>query len=71
MNRVADHRRIGRELKIFATEIIHRSIISTMERMVAHLLEVHSGALPPWLAPTQVIVLPASSDATGTSSGRS
>ncbi|MBV8733837.1 MAG: threonine--tRNA ligase, partial [Solirubrobacterales bacterium] len=45
--------------------IIHRSIISTMERMVAHLLEVHNGALPPWLSPTQVVVLPASSDSTG------
>lgn len=40
--------------------MIHRSIISTMERMVAHLLEVHEGALPAWLAPTQVIVLPVS-----------
>lgn len=38
--------------------IIHRSIVSTMERMVAHLLEVHEGALPPWLAPTQVVVIP-------------
>ncbi len=34
--------------------MIHRSIVSTMERMVAHLLEVHNGALPVWLAPTQV-----------------
>lgn len=38
--------------------MIHRSIISTMERMVAHLLEVHAGALPPWLAPIQVRVIP-------------
>lgn len=36
-----------------------------MERMVAHLLEVHNGALPPWLSPTQVIVLPAGSDGNG------
>ena len=26
--------------------------------MVAHLLEVHDGALPAWLSPTQVLVLP-------------
>ncbi len=39
--------------------IVHRSIVSTMERMVAHLLEVHAGALPVWLAPCQVLVLPA------------
>jgi threonyl-tRNA synthetase len=39
-------------------EMVHRSIVSTMERMVAHLLEVHNGALPVWLAPVQVIILP-------------
>jgi threonyl-tRNA synthetase len=42
--------------------MVHRSVISTMERMVAHLLEVHNGALPPWLSPTQVLVLPAGAD---------
>ncbi len=31
--------------------------------MTAHLLEVHDGALPTWLAPTQVLVLPAEDDA--------
>ena len=43
--------------------MVHRSVISTMERMVAHVLEVHDGALPAWLSPTQVLVLPASADA--------
>ena len=43
--------------------MLHRSIIGTMERMTAHLLEVHNGALPAWLSPTQVLVLPASDDA--------
>ena len=43
--------------------MIHRSIVSTMERMVAHLLEVHDGALPVWLAPTQVVVLAVSDEA--------
>ncbi len=38
--------------------MVHRSIVSTMERMVAHLLEVHNGALPVWLAPCQVRILP-------------
>jgi threonyl-tRNA synthetase len=42
--------------------MIHRSIVSTMERMVAHLLDVHDGALPPWLAPTQVRILPVVDD---------
>jgi threonyl-tRNA synthetase len=43
--------------------IVHRSIVSTMERMVAHLIEVHNGALPVWLAPTQATVLPVDSEA--------
>ena len=43
--------------------MIHRSIVSTMERMVAHLLEVHAGALPVWLAPVQCVVLPVVDDA--------
>jgi threonyl-tRNA synthetase len=42
--------------------MLHRSIIATMERMTAHLLEVHNGSMPPWLSPTQVLVLPASDD---------
>ena len=43
--------------------MLHRSIVSTMERMVAHLLEVHNGRLPVWLAPTQVVILPIVDDA--------
>jgi threonyl-tRNA synthetase len=42
--------------------MIHRSIVSTMERMVAHLLEVHNGAFPVWLAPCQVRIVPISDD---------
>jgi len=38
--------------------MVHRSIVSTMERMVAHLLEVHDGALPVWLSPCQIRILP-------------
>ena len=45
--------------------IVHRSIVSTMERMVAHLLEVHDGALPVWLSPVQVLVLAAGDGARG------
>ncbi|MFI6364416.1 threonine--tRNA ligase [Nocardia sp. NPDC050630] len=40
--------------------MVHRSIIGSVERAVAHLVEVHGGAFPAWLAPTQVIVLPVS-----------
>jgi threonyl-tRNA synthetase len=38
--------------------IIHRSLLGSMERLVAHLLEIHNGWLPDWCAPVQVVVLP-------------
>ncbi|TVY01076.1 threonine--tRNA ligase [Paenibacillus cremeus] len=41
--------------------VIHRGIISTMERMTAFLLENFAGALPTWLCPVQAKVLPVSS----------
>ncbi|WP_128894919.1 threonine--tRNA ligase [Longirhabdus pacifica] len=40
--------------------VIHRGIISTMERMTAFLLENYGGALPTWLSPTQAKVVPVS-----------
>ncbi|MGW1882748.1 threonine--tRNA ligase [Streptomyces sp. NPDC001970] len=40
--------------------MVHRSIIGSVERAVAHLIEVHGGAFPAWLAPTQLVVLPVS-----------
>ena len=38
--------------------MVHRSVVGSMERAVAHLLERHGGAFPDWLAPEQVVVLP-------------
>jgi threonyl-tRNA synthetase len=40
--------------------MIHRAIISTMERMVSYLIELYSGAFPLWLAPVQVGLVPIS-----------
>ncbi|MFJ5206567.1 threonine--tRNA ligase [Streptomyces nigra] len=40
--------------------IVHRSIIGSVERAVAHLIEQHQGAFPAWLAPTQLVILPIS-----------
>lgn len=40
--------------------MVHRSIIGSVERAVAHLIEVHGGAFPPWLAPLQLVILPVS-----------
>ncbi|TFE28072.1 threonine--tRNA ligase [Cohnella luojiensis] len=38
--------------------VIHRGIISTMERMTAFLLENFAGALPLWLSPVQAKLIP-------------
>ncbi|MEW2301370.1 threonine--tRNA ligase [Streptomyces sp. NPDC006655] len=40
--------------------MVHRSIIGSVERAVAHLVEHHGGAFPAWLAPTQLVILPVS-----------
>jgi threonyl-tRNA synthetase len=38
--------------------MVHHSIIGSAERAVAHLIDTHGGALPGWLAPVQLAVLP-------------
>ena len=38
--------------------MIHRAIVSTMERMISYLIELYAGAFPLWLAPVQATVLP-------------
>jgi threonyl-tRNA synthetase len=40
--------------------MVHRSVIGSVERAVAHLVEEHGGAFPAWLAPVQMVVLPVS-----------
>ena len=35
--------------------MIHRAIVSTMERMISYLIELYAGAFPAWLAPVQVV----------------
>jgi len=45
--------------------VIHRGIVSTMERFVAYLLERHKGAFPTWLAPVQAVVIPVNESAHG------
>jgi threonyl-tRNA synthetase len=37
--------------------MLHRAIVGSMERFIGILLEHHSGALPLWLAPVQVVVM--------------
>ena len=43
--------------------MIHRGVISTMERFTAILIENYKGAFPTWLAPHQVTVIPISNEA--------
>ena len=38
--------------------IVHRGVISTMERMVALLIEEYEGNFPLWLSPVQAMVIP-------------
>ncbi|MFE7616586.1 threonine--tRNA ligase [Streptomyces sp. NPDC057496] len=40
--------------------MVHRSVIGSVERAVAHVVERHGGAFPAWLAPTQLVALPVS-----------
>jgi len=40
--------------------MVHRSVIGSVERAVAQLVEEHGGAFPAWLAPVQLAVLPVS-----------
>jgi threonyl-tRNA synthetase len=37
--------------------VLHRAIVGSLERFIGILIEQHAGALPTWLAPTQVAVL--------------
>jgi threonyl-tRNA synthetase len=37
--------------------MLHRAIVGSMERFIGILIEQHAGALPAWLAPSQVSVL--------------
>ncbi|HET6948276.1 MAG TPA: threonine--tRNA ligase [bacterium] len=49
---------IGEDGKAHVPVLIHRAIISTMERMMAFLIEYYVGDFPLWLAPEQARVLP-------------
>ncbi len=52
---------IGEDGKEHRPVVIHRGVVSTMERFVAFLIEKNKGAFPAWLAPVQVKIIPVSS----------
>jgi len=49
---------IGEDSAEHRPVIIHRGVLSTMERMMAYLIELYGGAFPLWLAPVQAVVIP-------------
>lgn len=49
---------IGEDSHPHRPVVIHRGVISTMERITAFLIERYAGAFPLWLAPVQAIILP-------------
>ncbi|WP_158736624.1 threonine--tRNA ligase [Alteribacillus sp. YIM 98480] len=54
---------IGEDGQEHRPVVIHRGIVSTMERFIAFLLEEYKGAFPTWLAPVQAKVIPVSAEA--------
>lgn len=54
---------VGEDGKQHRPVVIHRGVVSTMERFVAYLIEEYKGAFPTWLAPVQVQAIPVSPDA--------
>lgn len=58
-----DLRYIGADGEEHRPVMIHRGVISTMERFTAILIENYKGAFPTWLAPHQVTLIPISNDA--------
>ncbi|MBP1915048.1 threonyl-tRNA synthetase [Lederbergia galactosidilyticus] len=54
---------VGEDGKQHRPVVIHRGVVSTMERFVAFLIEEYKGAFPTWLAPVQVAVIPVSPEA--------
>ncbi|OIK10013.1 threonine--tRNA ligase [Bacillus sp. MUM 116] len=54
---------VGEDGKQHRPVVIHRGVVSTMERFVAFLIEEYKGAFPTWLAPVQVQVIPVSPEA--------
>ncbi|MEG9297093.1 threonine--tRNA ligase [Mangrovibacillus sp. Mu-81] len=53
---------VGEDGKQHRPVVIHRGVVSTMERFVAFLIEEYKGAFPTWLAPVQVQLIPVSPD---------
>ena len=42
--------------------MVHRSLVGSMERLFAYLIEIHQGAFPVWYSPVQLVALPVSDE---------
>jgi threonyl-tRNA synthetase len=49
---------IGEDGKEHLVAMVHRTVLGSMERFVASLIEHYGGVFPVWLAPLQVMVIP-------------
>ena len=49
---------VGEDGKEHLVAMVHRTVLGSMERFLASLLEHYGGAFPAWLAPVQVVIIP-------------
>ncbi len=49
---------IGEDNKEHLVAMVHRTVLGSMERFLASLIEHYGGLFPVWLAPVQVVVIP-------------
>ncbi|MDC8771248.1 threonine--tRNA ligase [Roseateles albus] len=47
---------VGEDSQRKTPVMLHRAIVGSLERFIGILIEQHAGALPVWLAPTQVVI---------------
>jgi threonyl-tRNA synthetase len=48
----------GEDSKEHLVAMVHRTVLGSMERFLASLIEHYAGAFPVWLAPVQVVIIP-------------
>jgi len=49
---------VGEDGQEHSVAMVHRTVLGSMERFLASLIEHYGGAFPVWLAPLQVIIIP-------------
>ena len=49
---------IGEDGREHSVAMVHRTVLGSMERFLASLIEHYGGAFPVWLAPLQVMIIP-------------